>query len=303
MALITGWKCRWPNITAPSMMSSDSSFASDSTISTASCVPATTRSSWLSAISSIVGLSTYSPLDEADARAADRAHEGRAGQRERGGSGDHGDDVGIVLLVVRERGDDHLRVAAPAVGEERTDRAVDQARGQRVLFGRTAFALEEAAGNAARGVIFFLVIDGERQEIDAGLRLLRRDHGREHGGFAVGGNDGAVGLARDFSGLEGELAPAPVEFNAIDIEHLFRLSWFSDKGLKAMSKTARGCSRMRASTASGDPAMAFHPFRMRTGNHAPVPFSAALAAARIAARYASAHNRAGSSRADLNGGY
>ena len=62
MASITGWKCRWPNITAPSMMSSDSSLASDSTISTASCVPATTRSSWLSDISSICGLSTYSLL-------------------------------------------------------------------------------------------------------------------------------------------------------------------------------------------------------------------------------------------------
>ena len=77
-------------------------------------------------------------VDEADARAADRAHEGRAGQRQRGGGRDHRDDVGIVLHVVRQHGDDHLGVAAPAVGEQRTDRAVDQARGQRVLFGRTA---------------------------------------------------------------------------------------------------------------------------------------------------------------------
>ena len=37
IASITGWKCRWPNITAPSMISSGSSLASDSTISTASC--------------------------------------------------------------------------------------------------------------------------------------------------------------------------------------------------------------------------------------------------------------------------
>jgi hypothetical protein len=44
MASITGWKCLWPNITAPSITSSVSSFASDSTISTASAVPATTRS-------------------------------------------------------------------------------------------------------------------------------------------------------------------------------------------------------------------------------------------------------------------
>ena len=111
-------------------------------------------------------------VDEADARAADRAHERRAGQRQRRGGGDHRDDVGIVLQVVRQHGDDHLRVAAPAVGEQRTDRAVDQARDQRVLFGRTAFALEIAAGNAAGRVIFFRVVDGERKEVDAFLRLL-----------------------------------------------------------------------------------------------------------------------------------
>ena len=117
-------------------------------------------------------------VDEADAGGADRAHEGRAGQRERGGGRDHRDDVGIVLQVVRQHGDDHLGVVAPAVGEQRTDRAVDQARGQRVLFGRTAFALEVAAGNAAGRVVFLVVVDGQRQEVDACLRLLGRDHGR-----------------------------------------------------------------------------------------------------------------------------
>jgi hypothetical protein len=69
---------------------------------------------------------------------------------------------------VRQHGDDHLGVAAPAVGEQRPDRAVDQARDQRLLFGRTALALEIAAGNAAGGVgIFPGVVDGQRQEIDA----------------------------------------------------------------------------------------------------------------------------------------
>ena len=51
------------------------------------------------------------------------------------------------------------------------------------------------------------------------LRLLGGDDGREHGGLAVGGEHGAVGLARDLAGLEGELAPAPVEFYTLDIEH------------------------------------------------------------------------------------
>ena len=166
-------------------------------------------------------------VDEADAGAADRAHERRAGQRERGRGRDHGDDVGIVFQIVRQYGDDDLRVAAPAVGEQRTDRAVDQARGQRVLLGRTAFALEIAAGNAAGRVIFFGVVDGERQEVDAFLRRLGRHHGGDHGGLAVGGEHGAVGLARYTAGLEDELAPAPIEFNSMHIEHCVFLSWFS----------------------------------------------------------------------------
>ena len=36
-----------------------------------------------------------------------------------------------------------------------------------------------------------------------GFGCLGRDHGGDHGGFAVGGDDGAIGLARDFAGFEG----------------------------------------------------------------------------------------------------
>ena len=169
IASITGWKPLWPNITAPSMTSSDSSFASDSTISTASPVPATTRSSFDSLDLVDQRVEDEVAVDEADAGAADRAHEGHAGERERGGGGDHRDDVGIVLEVMREDGGDDLRLAAEALGEERADRAVDEARGQRLLLARTAFALEEAAGDLAGGEGLFLVVHGEREEIDAGL--------------------------------------------------------------------------------------------------------------------------------------
>ncbi len=166
-------------------------------------------------------------VDEADARGADRAHEGRARQRQRCRGGHQRQDVGIVFQIVRQRGDDDLRFATPAIGKQRADRAVDQAGNQRFLFGRPALALEVAAGNAARGVVFFLVVDGERQEVDAFARLLGRDGGCEHGGLAVGGEHGAVGLTRDPAGLEDELAPAPIEFNSMHIEHCVFLSWFS----------------------------------------------------------------------------
>ncbi len=141
-------------------------------------------------------------IGEADARAADRAHERGAGERQCSGRRDHRDDIRIVLLVVRQNGDDDLRIAAPAFGKQRADRAIDQARGQSVLLGRAALALEITAGNAARRVVFFRVVDGKRQEVDAGFRLLGRDNGGDDGGLAVSGNDCAVRLARDLAGFQ-----------------------------------------------------------------------------------------------------
>ena len=194
-------------------MSSLSSLASDSTISTASAVPATTRSSWVSAISSSVGLSTYSSLTKPTRAAPIGPLNGHARQGQRGGGCDHRQNVGIVLHVVRQRGDDHLGLVAPAVDEQRADRTVDQAGDQRFLFGRTAFALEIAAGNAARGIGLFLVVDGERQEVDALARRFRGDDGGEHHGLAIGRHDGAVGLAGDLAGFKLEGTSTPVDFD------------------------------------------------------------------------------------------
>ncbi|CUT16300.1 hypothetical protein BF49_7380 [Bradyrhizobium sp.] len=66
-------------------------------------------------------------IGEADARGADRALEGSARQGQRSRRGHQRDDIRIVLHVVREHGDDHLGLVAPAVDEQRTDRTVDQA--------------------------------------------------------------------------------------------------------------------------------------------------------------------------------
>ena len=157
--------------------------------------------------------------DHADAGAADRTHEGRAGQRQRRGGGDHGDDIGIVLEIVRKNGGDDLGLAAEAGRKERTDRPVDEARGQRLLLGRTALTLEEAAGDLAGGEGLFLVVDGEREEIDAGLFLPGGDDGGEHRGVAIGGKNGAVSLTGDLAGFENECAPGPLDLDTVNVEH------------------------------------------------------------------------------------
>ena len=185
-------------------------------------------------------------VDVADAGAADRAHEGHAGKGQRGRRGDDADDVGIVLEIVREHGDDDLGVVLVARNEERPDRPVDEARGQRLLLGRAAFALEVAARDAAGRVGALLVVHGEREEVEAGLRLLVGDHGGEHGGFAIGRDHGAVGLAGHLARLEHELAPAPDQLFALDVEHVICLHAVGRRSdAKARRRGATPSARLR----------------------------------------------------------
>src|SRR5262249_51801509 len=135
---------------------------------------------------------------------------------------------------------------------------VDEAGDQRLLLGGPPFALEMAAGNAAGGVGLFLVVAGQRQEIDARLGFLGGDDGRQDRRLAVGRDNGPVGLSRYLAGLEDELTPTPIELLTMNVEHSSLLSWFSDD----CESHDQGGGRLRAASpdaASGDPAMAFEP--------------------------------------------
>jgi hypothetical protein len=113
----------------------------------------------------------------------------------------------------------HQGFVAIAVREQRTDGAVDQARDQRLAFRGCALALEIAARNLAGGVIAFLVIHGEREEIHALFRVRRADHGGQHDGFTISGQDRTIGLAGNLAGLKGQLAAAPFEGFLVYVEH------------------------------------------------------------------------------------
>ena len=123
-----------------------------------------------------------------------------------------------------QHGDDDLRLVLEALDEQRADRAVDEAGNQGFLLGRTAFALEIAAGDLARGEGLFLVVDGQREEVEARLGLFLEDHRGQDDGVAVGGQHRAVGLTGEAARLEGQLAAGPVDGFAFDIEHVFDLS-------------------------------------------------------------------------------
>ena len=121
---------------------------------------------------------------------------------------------------MRQNGDDHLGLVLEALDEQRADRTVDQARDQGLLFGGTALALEEATGDLTGGKGLFLIIHGQREEVDPGFWRTGGDDGRQNHGLAVGGQHSAVSLTRDTAGLEGQRAAGPVDGFTFNVEHV-----------------------------------------------------------------------------------
>ncbi|MNF70112.1 hypothetical protein D3C84_520120 [compost metagenome] len=159
----------------------------------------------------------------ADASGADRAVERNAGNGQGGRGADHRGDVRIGLLVGRHDGADDLHFVHEAFGEQRADRAVDQARGQGFLLARTAFTLEEATRDAAGGVGLFLVVHGQREEALARIGLLGADHGDQHADVVGAYQHGAAGLTGDAARFEGEGRLTELEFLDNRIHGVFLL--------------------------------------------------------------------------------
>ncbi len=97
---------------------------------------------------------------------------------------------------------DDLGLAAEAFGEQRPDGPVDLAAGQDFALAGTPFALDEAAGNASRGVGVFAVVDGEREEVDTLAGLGIGAGGGQNDVVADAHDAGAVRLLGQFSGFK-----------------------------------------------------------------------------------------------------
>ena len=97
------------------------------------------------------------------------------------------------------------------LGEQRTDRTVDQAAGQGFEFAGLGFALEEAARNLAGGVGLLDVVDGQREEILSRFGAFGGHHGGKHHGVVDVDQHGAGGLPGDLAGFHGDRVLAPLE--------------------------------------------------------------------------------------------
>ncbi len=132
----------------------------------------------------------------------DRTLERGAGQRQRGRGADQGSDVAINVRVQRHHRGDDLNFVLVVFREQRTDRAIDQARNQRLFFGRAAFALEETARDTATCVELLLIVAGQGEEVLALTRALGGNGGDQQHGVVELDDDGTAGLTGDFAGFK-----------------------------------------------------------------------------------------------------
>ena len=114
------------------------------------------------------------------------------GQR-RGGT-DHRGHFRRNVFVNAQAGSHHLNVVAHALGEQGAQGAVDQAAGQSRLFSGTAFALDEAAGDLAHGILLFFEINRQREEVNAFPGLGAHGHVDHNDGIAVADESGTSRL-------------------------------------------------------------------------------------------------------------
>ncbi len=181
------------------------------------------------------------PVDGSHADGRDRIREGDRRDGESSGRGIEREDVGIVLAVGREDEGDDLRLLPVSLLEGGAERPVDQARGESFLFGRTPFALEEAARDATARVGELAVVDGQRHEVAQDGAFLVAGGG-ENDGVAVADPAGAIGLLGDLAGFEGQRATADFDFLLICHIH-FHGAPARHSGPLAQTSDRRGSGR------------------------------------------------------------
>src|SRR5205814_3653165 len=117
-------------------------------------------------------------------RSDNRSVEENTGDGERGRRTQQRGNVRIDLRIKGDHGGNDLNVVEETIREQRTNRAIDETRGQRLLLGRSTFTLEESAGDTTRSVRLLNVVDRQREEVASRLRGFLSDGCDEDDGVA-----------------------------------------------------------------------------------------------------------------------
>jgi hypothetical protein len=184
-------------------------------------------------------------VEVADARRPDRPLERNAGQRQRGRRTDQSRDVRIDFGINRQHVYDDLHFVEESIRKQRTNRAVDQARRQRLLFRGTPLALEESARDSTGRVSLFDVVDSQREEVLARFGLFARNDRRKHDGVIHRADDRSARLARDLARFQRHRVRAVRECLRDLFKHLAFLSFLFVRRRSSLPLQRRGTLRYR----------------------------------------------------------
>ena len=140
-------------------------------------------------------------IDAAQPYGGDRSLERQRRDAQAGTGTVHGQHVGIVLTIAGNDEGLDLHFVVEPFGKQRTNRPIDQTRGERLFHGRATFALQEAAGKLAGRGGALAIVAGEREEIDARSRGAGGGGNQDHG-LAVLHQATAGSLLGEKAGLE-----------------------------------------------------------------------------------------------------
>ena len=128
-------------------------------------------------------------------------------------SGKTGVSVGHSLLVGGEEIYIYESLRVIVFWEQRPQSTVNEPCGEDFGVGRLALAFEEAAGESAVGIIFFLILYCERHEVSLGVGFFCGANGSEQHRVALPYDYGTVCLFGEFAGLNAhDAAVAKVNF-------------------------------------------------------------------------------------------
>ena len=119
-----------------------------------------------------------------------------------------------------QHGTHHQNFVFEAGDKERADRTVDQTRGQCFFLGGAGLTLEEATRYFTGGIVFFLVVHGQGEEILARLLLTCVRHVGHNAGFTQRGNHRPVRLTGNLTGFQCQRLFAPLDRFFRYIKHL-----------------------------------------------------------------------------------
>ena len=155
-----------------------------------------------------VGVDDVLAVNETHHHGARGARKGDVGDGQRDGRTDHAEHLGRDVGVHRKHGGNDGNVVVHPLGEQRTDGAVDETRGEDRLVGRSALSLLEAAGDLAHGVHLLFIVHAEGEVIHALAGFLRHSGVDHDHGVAAAHDAAAVRLTAVGADLDGHLSAA-----------------------------------------------------------------------------------------------